>query len=173
MSGAWLFWIIVDDCWSMLSQLTTCTSRVYPVLSWYVLAKASQNAFVWSLEYSAATILIVLTSWPLPPLAPAVVPAPVPPPHAPRARPAMARPATTTDFFVDVMSLLGSVPGVLGACSHAHPATVTPNLERRLDLRKSNDDRNFDDPITITQTWCARHTSWTWTPAARSASTSS
>src|SRR6478672_1621849 len=129
MSGAWLFWIIVEDCWSMLSQLTTCTSRVLPVFSLYVLAKASQNALVWSLEYSAATSLIVVAPWPLPPLAPALVPAPVPPPQAPRARPAMARPATTTDFFVDVMSLLGSVPGVLAARSRVDPANGDAQLK--------------------------------------------
>ena len=36
MSGRWLFWIIVLDCWSMLSQLTTWTSRLMPVLALYV-----------------------------------------------------------------------------------------------------------------------------------------
>src|SRR6476469_2673015 len=152
MSGAWLFWIIVDDCWSMLSQLTTCTSRVYPVFSWYVLAKASQNAFVWSLEYSAATSLIVLASSAVPPaVPPGAVPAPVPPPHAPRARPAMASPATTTDCFVDLMSLPWFGAGTAGDEVRRRPGdTVTPNLDRRPRPFKSNDDRMFINSITNT-----------------------
>src|SRR5437867_9800202 len=42
----------------MSSQLTTCTSRVIPVLALYLSANCFQKAAVWSLEYSAATNLI-------------------------------------------------------------------------------------------------------------------
>src|SRR3954454_16939150 len=62
MSGALLFWIIVLLCWSISSQLTTCTFRVIPVLALYAAANWFQNAAVWSFEYSAATILIDLTA---------------------------------------------------------------------------------------------------------------
>src|SRR6478735_3278348 len=153
MSGAWLFWIIVEDCWSMLSQLTTWTSRVLPVFSLYVLANESQNALVWSLEYSAATSLIVVGPPLLPPeaLPPPADPAPVPPPHAPRARPAMAIPATTTDFFVDLMSLPWFGAGTAGVEVRRRPGdTVTPNLDRRPRPFKSNDDRMFINSITNT-----------------------
>src|SRR5258706_442753 len=48
----------------MSVQLTTCTSSLMPVFSSYFLANAFQNAAVWSLEYSAATILIDFTASP-------------------------------------------------------------------------------------------------------------
>src|ERR1035437_4918784 len=79
MSGGLLFWIIVELCWSMLSQLTTCTLRVMPVLALYLSANCFQNAAVWSLEYSAATSLIEVTFGVLPPDPPAAVPLPLPP----------------------------------------------------------------------------------------------
>src|SRR5665811_1167048 len=66
----------------MLSQLTTCTSRVTPVLALYFSANCFQNAAVWSLEYSAATSLIEVTFFAPSPDPPAVVPLPLPPPHA-------------------------------------------------------------------------------------------
>ena len=44
MSGALLFWIIVLDVWSIVSQLTTCTSRSMPVLALYFSANCFQNA---------------------------------------------------------------------------------------------------------------------------------
>jgi len=76
-----LFWIIVELCWSMLSQLTTCTSRVMPVLALYFSANCFQNAAVWSFEYSAATSLIEVTFFAASP-DPLAVPLPLPPPQA-------------------------------------------------------------------------------------------
>src|ERR1035437_8318434 len=78
MSGGLLFWIIVEVCWWMLSQLTTSTLRVMPVLALYLSANCFQNAAVWSLEYSAATSLIEVTLGVLP-ADPAAVPLPLPP----------------------------------------------------------------------------------------------
>src|SRR6478672_873638 len=91
MSGGLLFWTIVELCWSMSSQLTTCTSRVLPVLALYAVANLSQKALVWSLEYSAATSLIVVAFFDAPP--PSVEPAPVPPPQAARPSAMTAVPA--------------------------------------------------------------------------------
>src|SRR5690349_5516431 len=104
MSGAALFWIIVLDCWSMSSQLTTWTSRSMPVLALYAAANLFQNAAVLSFEYSAATILILLTGSPLP--EPPAVLAPVPPLHAVSASAATAV-AATNRLIMQLSSLGG------------------------------------------------------------------
>src|SRR5450631_4846869 len=98
MSGGLLFWIIVELCWSMLSQLTTCTLRVMPVLALYLSANCFQNAAVWSLEYSAATSLIEAIFGALPPDPPAAVPLPLPPLHA--VSPHAVAPAAATNAVI-------------------------------------------------------------------------
>ncbi len=97
MSGALLFWIIVLLCWSIASQLTICTSRVLPVLALYFSANCFQNAAVWSLEYSAATSLMVVAFLALSPVPPPPAEAlPLPPLQAVSPRVATAAPATRT-----------------------------------------------------------------------------
>ena len=100
MSGALLFWIIVLDVWSMESQLTTCTSSVVPVFALYFSANCFQKAAVWSLEYSAATSLILVAFFVEPPPPPPAEPAPEPPLQAASASPVASATAVTRTAFV-------------------------------------------------------------------------
>src|SRR5690242_19175602 len=86
MSGGLLLWIIVLLCWSMSSQLITCTFSLMWYFCWYFLANEFQNAAVWFLEYSAATSLMDDALAPDMPLPPPALPLPVPPPQAVRPR---------------------------------------------------------------------------------------
>src|SRR5665647_2804619 len=88
----------------MLSQLTTCTSRVMPVLALYFSENCFQNAAVWSLEYSAATSLIEVTFFAPSPDPPAAVPLPPPPPQAESANAAAPAPAINAVLVLAISS---------------------------------------------------------------------